>query len=109
MRNWSIRLYNVYPIKPLDSNNKTVAKGDKILRTQYSSIYNTILGLQSGVNTYAIYDEDRQNIKFNQVINDLSDSNPITQELVTGEADPRPNPEGRNYITILVQCMNKLY
>lgn len=109
MRNWSIRLYNVYPIKPLDSNNKTVAKGDKILRTQYSSIYNTILGIQSGVNTYAIYDEDRQNIKFNQVINDLSDPNPITQELVTGEADPRPNPEGRNYITILVQCMNKLY
>lgn len=109
MRNWSIRLYNVYPIEPLDTNNKTISKRDKILRTQYSSIYNTILSIQSGVNTYAVYDEDRQNVKFNQLINDFDEPNNIKQELVTGEADPRPNPNGRNYITILVQCMNKLY
>lgn len=108
MRNWSIQLYNVYPIKELDSKNKQVLKYDIIFKDIYEVIYNTILNIQSGVNTWALFDNDRNNVKFNQTIFELSNANSVKQEIITALSNPQ-DKEGRNYIKILVNCMNKLY
>ena len=67
-----------------------------------------ILNIQSRVNNYTTFDSNRDNIKFNQNITNLSDNNKTKQELITA-AKISNDPIGRNYKNILVECMNKLY
>lgn len=117
MRNYSVRLWQVYPLQQLESKNilcepatDDSTKNDYIKQDNYAAIYNTILGIQNNVNSYAdSYDDNRQTCKFLQVIDKLSNDNSVTEELVTASKDPRPNISGRNYINILIECMNKLF
>lgn len=110
VRNYSYRLWQVYPISSLPTNNiEAKAKETKILQSHYVDIYKTITNIQSDVNKWAVYDSDRDEIKFNQTITELSNPNQPISEYVTSVADNRPNPNGRNYMRILVSCMNKLF
>lgn len=107
VRDASIRLYNTYPIKALPSENVAQSIGDTINHSEYKGIYDTILAIQSGVNDYCTYDSGRENIKFNQTINDLT-SNPPKQEFITASKEDS-SIDGRNYKNILVDDMNLLY
>lgn len=109
MRNWSKQLYDVYPINPFPSDNKNVQQYDVIEQVNYPGIYNTILGIQSGINNYASYDSNKSHLKLNNLINCFESPNEVTDEYVTALADPRPNKAGRNYIQLMVDSMNKLY
>lgn len=106
VRNNSYRLWQVYPILKLDSNNKEVKKGDIIYQLQYQSIYNTILNIQKGINEYATY--DNKNCKMNESITKLTSPNNVTTDIITAMKDTRPTIQGRNYKNILIECMNKL-
>ena len=110
VRNASVRLNTAYPFKVLDSRNVAQNRGDQIDTTEYAGIYQTILNIQNGVNTYCTY--DNTNIKLNQTINDFT-LNPPKVELITAsdiETDEiQPSKSGRNYKNLLVDDMNKLY
>lgn len=107
VRDASIRLYNTYPIKALPSANVAQSAGDTINHSEYKGIYDTILAIQSGVNGYCTYDSGRENVKFNQTINDLT-SKPPKQEFITALKEDN-SIGGRNYKNILVDDMNLLY
>ena len=109
MRNYSKRLYDVYPISSLNSNNKSIVRGDIIKYNNYTAIYQTIKNIQSDVNSYATFDSNRQNVKFNQIINTFDNPNQPTQEFITALDNAKPNIQGRNYINLLIECMLKLY
>lgn len=109
MRNYSKRLYDVYPISSLNSNNKSIVRGDIIKYNNYTAIYQTIKNIQSDVNSYAQFDSNRQNVKFNQIINTFDNPNQPTQEFITALDNAKPNIQGRNYINLLIECMLKLY
>lgn len=108
VRNASVRLHSVYPIKTLPINNVDQNKGDVIYAKHYQGIYDTILQIQTEVNNWARFDSNRNNVKFNQTINEMSGSNNPKQDFITAVKDDRPNREGRNYKNILIDCMNKL-
>ena len=108
MRNWSIQLYNVYPINKLSNQNIQVNKNEFILKDIYDVIYNTILGIQTEVNKWAVFDTNRSNVKFNQNIYELSGDNKVKVEVITALPN-NASENGRNYIKLIVDCMNKLY
>lgn len=117
MRNYSVRLWNVYPLQALEEKNairepstSTSTQNDLITQDNYAAIYSTILGIKNKVNAYPnSFDTNRENVKFNQVIDKLSPPNGVTEDLVTADKDARPIKPGRNYINILIECMNKLF
>ena len=105
----SIRLYNTYPIKFLPTNNVDQDVGDVIYAKHYQAIFDTVLAIQDGVNTWARYDSGKDRCKFQQNIDEFSGSDKATKDLITAQDDERPTRQGRNYFNILVDCMNKLY
>lgn len=108
IRNYSVRLYNVYPIVSLDSDNIEAVRGEIILHSNYLGMYRTIKNIQSSVNTWATFDNNRQDVKFNETINLLDNPNqPIRGEIITADRDLRPG-SGRNYLLALYDCMNLL-
>ena len=111
VRNYSTRLYDVYFINrnflPKDNIDKN--QYDIIITENYQGIYDTILAIKNKVNNYATFDSERENIKFNQNINDLDGNNKVTKgEIITANKISN-NPIGRNYMNILINDMNKLY
>ena len=111
VRNYSVRLYDVYFINRnnLPINNIDKKQYDIIITENYQSIYDTILDIKNKVNNYATFDSNRSNIKFNQTINDLDGDNKVTKgEIITANKISN-NPKGRNYMNILIADMNKLY
>ena len=111
IRKYSTQLWEVYfnkNIEAINSDNVERKQHDVIYARDYQGIYNTILNIQSRVNNYTTFDSNRDNIKFNQNITNLSDNNKTKQELITA-AKISNDPIGRNYKNILVECMNKLY
>lgn len=111
IRKYSVQLWEVYfnkKIESINSDNIERKQHDIIYARDYQGIYNTILNIQSRVNNYTTFDNNRDNIKFNQSITNLSDNNKVKQELITS-AKISNDPIGRNYKNILVECMNKLY
>lgn len=108
IRDYSIRLYNVYPIVNLDSDNIAAVIGEKILHSNYLGMYRTILNIQSSVNSWATFDNNRQSVKFNETIDLLDNPNqPIRGEIITADRDLRPG-SGRDYLLALYDCMNLL-
>lgn len=105
----SIRLYNTYPIKSLPTNNVDQDVGDVIYAKHYQAIFDTVLAIQDGVNTWARYDSGKDRCKFQQNIDEFSGSDKATNDLITAQDDERPTRQGRNYFNILVDSMNKLY
>ena len=104
----SVRLYNVYPIIDLNKENVEQKQYDTILAKRFQGIYDTILGIQSSVNSWAKYDSSRSAVKFNQTINLLN--NKIKRSVIILE-DSGTNtiPTVDNYFNSLVYCMNQLY
>ncbi len=80
VRNASVRLNKAYPFKNIDSRNVAQVIGDQIDALEYAGIYQTILDIQNGVNTYCDYDNTA--IKLNQTINDFT-LNPPKVEIIT--------------------------
>ena len=109
MRNYSKRLYDVYPISNLNVDNKTINQGDIIKYDNYSAIYKTIKNIQYDVNNYASFDSNRKNVKFSQTINEFDEPNQPAQEYITALDNMKPALQGRNYISLLIECMYKLY
>lgn len=105
VRNASVRLNKAYPFKSIDSRNVAQVIGDQIDALEYAGIYQTILDIQNGVNTYCDYDNTA--IKLNQTINDFT-LNPPKVEIITAD-DNNETLQGRNYKNLLVDDMNKLY
>lgn len=111
VRGYSLQLFKVYnDINSLNKDNILRSKNDIIYAMDYQGIYNTILNIQSKINNYTKYDSDRQNVRFNQSINALSEANAIKQkqDIVTANKISN-NPVGKNAFNILIECMNKLY
>lgn len=108
VRTKSTELWEVYPISSLPKDNVERDKYDIIYHNDYNAIYKTILQIQNDVNNWARFDDNRFNVKFNQAINYLSGSDNTKKEIITANKDSRPNIQGRNYINILIDCMNLL-
>lgn len=101
VRDGSVRLHSVYPIKALDSNNVSKDQYDEIEHINYQGISNTIRDIRTEVNKYCTY--DNTSVQFTQTIDDIVSK----QEYIT--AQDRPSDiAGRNYMNILVDDMNKL-
>ena len=103
VRNASVRLHDTYPIYTLNSNNVSQKVGDQIDYKEYDGMITDILNIQKGVNGYCSYDQDRNDIKFQNTINTLNGE----QEYITAELDGT-EIDGRNYMNILINEMNKL-
>ena len=103
VRNASVRLHDTYPIYTLNSNNVSQKVGDQIDYKEYDGMITDILNIQKGVNEYCSYDQDRNDIKFQNTINTLNGE----QEYITAELDGT-EIDGRNYMNILINEMNKL-
>ena len=105
VRNASVRLNKAYPFKVLDNRNVAQNKNDQIDTSEYAGIYQTILDIQNGVNTYCDY--TNTNVKLNQDITDLTTNPPKVETITANDTDTTKG--GRNYKNILVDDMNKLY
>lgn len=104
----SMRLYNTYPFSSIITTyNVEQVAGDQIDTTEYQGIYDTVKGIQLGINNYCVYDNDRINVSMTNIINEMDSPNNPKQEFITAEENPN-NIEGRNYKNILIDCMNKL-
>lgn len=103
VRNASVRLHDTYPIYTLNSNNVSQKVGDQIDYKEYDGMITDILNIQKGVNEYCSYDQDRNAIKFKNTINTLNGE----QEYITAELEGT-EIDGRNYMNILINEMNKL-
>lgn len=103
VRNASVRLHDTYPIYTLNSNNVSQKVGDQIDYKEYDGMITDILNIQKGVNEYCSYDQDRNDIKFQNTINTLNGE----QEYITAELEGT-EIDGRNYMNILINEMNKL-
>lgn len=102
IRDASYRLYSAYPIKTaLPSNNVSKSAGDIIYRINFKAISDTILNIQSDVNSYCSY--DRSSVKFNQTIPSLS----VKEETITADKE-NTSVDGHNYMNLLVEYMNLL-
>ena len=108
VRTKSTELWEVYPINSLPKDNVERDKYDIIYHNDYNGIYKTILQIQNDVNNWARFDDNRFNVKFNQTINYLSGSDNTKKEIITANKDSRPSIQGRNYMNILIDCMNLL-
>lgn len=108
VRTKSTDLWEVYPINTLPKDNTDRNKYDIIYHNDYNGIYKTILQIQNDVNNWAKFDDNRFNVKFNQTIDYLSGSDNTKQEIITADKDVRPTIQGRNYMNILIDCMNLL-
>lgn len=109
MRNKSYACWEAYPITSLPTDNIALNIGDNIKQINFKAIYDTIKAIQTNVNNYTTYDSSRNNIKFLQTIDKFEGENKPTDELITALKDPRPNKPGRNYINLMIECLNKLY
>ena len=112
MRDYSIRLRSVYPINNIPENNIRLNQYDIINHINYQAIYDTITGIQTGVNGWAKFGSTKSSVKFNDLITTMTgDTNkPKSKtDIITADDDKRPTIQGRNYINILINCMNKLH
>ena len=108
VRDASMRLYNTYPFNTdMINNNVAQLPGDQIDALEYQGIYNTIKGIQIGINNYCDYDSDRLNVSMQDIITELDNPDEPKTELITAMKNPT-DKDGRNYKNILIDCMNKL-
>lgn len=110
VRNYSVRLYDVYFINRnnLPNTNIVLQKGSIIKAENYQGIYDSILQIQNKVNDYATFDNDRTNVKFNKNIDNFAGNNKPTRGEIITQDKISNNPIGRNYMNICIECMNKL-
>lgn len=97
--------YDVSWAMPAD----VVAMSTKILQAQYTYnlIFKTLVDIKTKVNTYAVFDDSRQNVKFDAQ-DSLSNTFMPVEELITAEANENNSPNGRNYIKIIYNRLNLL-
>lgn len=100
------RGYTCYPFGSYtDSRIFEVEPEDYILHDDENTMYQIIKGIQNGINTWAVYDNN--NCKLTNTVNAF-DNNPTQQgEYITAKAEDTTVP-GRNYIQILANEFNKL-
>jgi len=110
VRNYSVRLYDVYfaSRSALPSTNKELPAESIIKAENYQGIYDSILQIQNKVNNYAVFDSDRNNVKFNKDIDNFAGNNKPTRGEIITQDKISNNPIGRNYMNICIECMNKL-
>ena len=110
VRNYSVRLYDVYfaSRSALPSTNKELPAESIIKAENYQGIYDSILQIQNKVNNYAVFDNDRNNVKFNKDIDNFAGNNKPTRGEIITQDKISNNPIGRNYMNICIECMNKL-
>lgn len=108
VRDASMRLYGTYPFNTqMIEGNIAQDAGEQIDASEYQAIYNTVKGIQVGINNYCVYDNDRQNVSMLDIINALDNPNQPRIEFITANRNP-PDKAGRNYKNILIDCMNQL-
>ena len=100
------RGYTCYPFGSYtDSKIFEVEPEDYILHDDENTMYQIIKGIQNGINTWAVYDNN--NCKLTNTINAF-DSDPTQEgEYITAKKEDTSVP-GRNYIKILADEFNKL-
>lgn len=111
VQSYSQKLHKVYPINDYPNDNQSVVKNDFIHAYRYQAIYDTLKTIQNGVNNWARFDDSRNKVKFNDTIIAMSGSTNKAQseEIITAEKTKKPQINGRNYLTILLDCMDQLY
>lgn len=120
-RHDSNRLYNSYSHTIINDNTDTImrtAEQDPIAAMEYKSVYDNVLAIQTIVNSYATFDNNRTDVKFKNTLtvfqspNDMpSLRNPKEYENITADlskTDTSQNIKGRNYRNMLVNIMDLL-
>lgn len=100
------RGYTCYPFGSYtDSKIFEVEPGDYILHDDENTMYQIIKGIQNGINTWAVYDNN--NCKLTNTVNAFDNDPTQEGEYITAKAEDTTVP-GRNYIQILSDEFNKL-
>lgn len=107
-RTASVNCQKAYPIHKLPSDNIEKKTSDLIQYKNFKAIYDTILQVKNDVNSYCKY--DRESVSFTRDISDFT-SNPPKQEYITANDKDTivTESDGRNYMNLLVDDLNKLY
>lgn len=82
-----------------------VEPGDYILHDDENTMYQIIKGIQNGINTWAVYDNN--GCKLTNTVNAFDNDPTQEGEYITAKAEDTTVP-GRNYIQILADEFNKL-
>lgn len=82
-----------------------VEPGDYILHDDENTMYQIIKGIQNGINTWAVYDNN--DCKLTNTVNAFDNDPAQEGEYITAKAEDTTVP-GRNYIQILANEFNKL-
>ena len=109
LHDWGLRLLACYPIKSKDSRDVSQVSGNYIEGSnlkpndgEYLGVYQTMLNLIEGVNSYCSY--DRKDVKFNHNIPEFV---PKTEIITSAESGTdRYGTAGRNYINLLTRYLN---
>lgn len=104
-RDKSVQMREAYPFSSLPSNNVAKVAGDIVEYKNYKAIYDTVKAIQTGVNNYCTY--DRADVKYNTIVNAFDSPNQPKQEIIAAQKEPE-DIDGRNYMNIVIQEMNKL-
>lgn len=100
------RGYTCYPFGSYtDLRIFQVEPGDYILHDDENTMYQIIKGIQNGINTWAVYDNN--NCKLTNTVNAFDNDPTQVGEYITAKAEDTTVP-GRNYIQILADEFNKL-
>lgn len=100
------RGYTCYPFGSYtDSKIFEVEPEDYILHDDENTMYQIIKGIQNGINTWAVYDNN--NCKLTNTVNAFDNDPTQEGEYITAKAEDTTVP-GRNYIQILANEFNKL-
>ena len=100
------RGYTCYPFGSYtDSKIFEVEPEDYILHDDENTMYQIIKGIQNGINTWAVYDNN--NCKLTNTVNAFDNDPTQEGEYITAKAEDTTVP-GRNYIQILADEFNKL-
>lgn len=100
------RGYTCYPFGSYtDSRIFEVEPADYILHDDENTMYQIIKGIQNGINTWAVYDNN--NCKLTNTVNAFDNDPTQEGEYITAKAEDTTVP-GRNYIQILADEFNKL-
>ena len=100
------RGYTCYPFGSYtDLRIFQVEPGDYILHDDENTMYQIIKGIQNGINTWAVYDNN--NCKLTNTVNAFDNDPTQEGEYITAKAEDTTVP-GRNYIQILADEFNKL-
>lgn len=109
LHNWGLRLLQCYPLRNKDDRDIDQVRGDFIEGSEivpengeYLGVYNTILNIRQGVNTYCTY--NRAPVKFNGIMPDLAPKTEIITSKEVGK--DKYDTSGRNYINLLTRYMN---